>query len=430
VVVAVFKTDEAEYLGLAGSIPVHLRQLPREPMTSRLIYLDYNATTPADPRVVAAMHPYFGQHFGNPSSLHTYGREPASAVALARGQVAKLIGATPEEIVFTASGSEADHLAVLGVARARRADGNHVITQATEHPALLSACSALAAQDGTRVTVLPVDGHGLVSADDLHAAMTPDTVLVSIMHANNETGSVQHIRELAAIAHAGHATFHTDAAQSAGKIPIDVSELGVDLLTLVGHKLHAPKGIAALYVRRGTSIAPLICGGGQERGLRAGTENVPYIVALGAACNIAGDEGVRARDAIARLRDLLHHQLENLLPGRVVLNGHPTYRLPNTLNVSIVGTRGDRVLTAAAGLAASTGAACHDDNLEPSPVLTAMGVDGARASAALRLSLGRTTSLDEVEAAATLLAAAVAEVSGDSARIVHRRTSRSCESTR
>ncbi len=376
--------------------------------TDRPIYLDYNATTPVDARVVEAMLPYLRSDFGNPSSSHAFGQGPRQAVATAREQVAALIGAAPDEVVFTGSGSEADHLAIRGVVRAARRqgrDGLHVITQATEHPAVLDACAVLA-EDGVRVTILPVDGDGLVSPADLEGALTPETVLVTVMHANNETGTLQPIRELAEIARAGGALFHTDAAQSLGKVAVDVDDLGVDLMTIVGHKLYAPKGVGALRVRRGVALAPLVGGGGQEHGLRAGTENVPYAVGLGLACQLAAEEGVAHAERIEALRDLLHRRLEELLPERVVLNGHPSVRLPNTLNVSIVGTRGDRLLAAAPGVAASTGSACHEDSIDPSPVLTAMGIDAIRANAAVRLSLGRTTTETDVETAARDLAGA------------------------
>lgn len=371
------------------------------------IYLDHNATTPVEPRVLEAMLPFLTAEFGNPSSSHAYGRAPRAAVETAREQVAEAIGARPDEVIFSGSGSEADHLALRGVVRARGGSGAHVITQATEHPAVLDACRALTEQ-GVAVTTLPVDRHGLVSPTDLRAALRPETVIVSVMLANNETGTIQPIHELAEIAHAAGALFHTDAAQAVGKIPTAVDDLGVDLMTVVGHKLNAPKGVAALYVRRGVPLRPLVGGGGQEQGLRAGTENVPSIVGMGVACRLAATEGRSSAAAVATMRDLLQRRLEELLPGRVVLNGHPTRRLPNTLNVSIAGTRGDRLLSRAPGVAASTGSACHDDSVEPSPVLTAMGVDLAGAASAIRLSLGRTTTNADIETAARHLARAAA----------------------
>lgn len=363
------------------------------------IYLDFNATTPTDPRVAQACLPYLTEHFGNPSSEHLYGRAAHDAVVAARAKVAGLLGAAPEEIVFTAGGSDGDTLAVRGAALAN--PGDHVITDATEHPAVLAACESLARLHGYRVTRLPVDEHGLVDPDHLDAALDDRTVLVSIMHANNETGTVQPIRELAARAHARGALFHTDAAQSAGKIPVSVPDLGVDLLTITGHKMYAPKGVGALYVRTGLTVEPSTYGGGQERGRRAGTENVALIVALGEAARLARD-----LPDPRPLRDLLHQRLADALPGRVRLNGHPAERLPNTLNVSIEDLPGDEVLAATRGIAASTGSACHEGVTEPSPVLTAMGIGAERARCALRLTLGRTTTAAEAEEAALLLVAA------------------------
>lgn len=368
------------------------------------IYLDYNATTPVDPRVVDAALPFLTTHFGNPSSTHPYATAPRRAVDRARDQVARLLGAGVAEIVFTGGGSEADTLAIRGAALANRDRGRHVITQPTEHPAVQEACHSLAG-DGFRITQLPVDGHGRASADDLGEVITADTVLVSVMLGNAETGTVQPVAELARVAHEHGALFHTDAAQAAGKIPVDVDELGVDLLTVVGHKMYAPKGVGALYVRSGTRIEPTIRGGGQERGLRAGTENVALIVALGAAAELAGDELPGSATGLVRLRDRLHRTLVELLPGRVLLNGHPTERLPGTLNVSITGPRGREVLAAVPEIAASTGSACHEGIDQPSPVLTAMGLTAARAAAALRLTLGRWSTEAETEQAARLIAA-------------------------
>lgn len=370
------------------------------------VYLDHNGTTPVDTRVIDALMPYLHTHFGNPSSAHVFGHEPAAALARAREQVARLIGATAGQIVFTGSGSEADALAIHGTVAAARAAGHpapHLVTQATEHPAVLAACRA--ASD--HVTVLPVDEHGLVRPGDLAAALTEDTVLVTIMHANNETGVVQPIAELTRIAHRRGVPVHTDAAQSAGKIPLTVGDLGVDLLTLAGHKMYAPKGVAALYLRDPAAVVPLIGGGGQESGRRAGTENVPYAVALGRAAELAAQElAGGGPERLARLRDDLHATLVDGLPGRVVLNGHPGRRLPHVLNVSIDGIRGHELLAACPGLAASTGSACHADRADPSPVLTAMGLSPARGLAALRLSLGRWTTRDDVDRAAAQLVAA------------------------
>ncbi|WP_149204925.1 cysteine desulfurase family protein [Actinotalea subterranea] len=372
------------------------------------IYLDHNATTPVDPRVIEAMLPVLGDGFGNPSSDHAYGGPAKAALAQARARVAALIDAAPEEIVFAGSGSEADATAIRGVVAAARrtADARpHVITQATEHPAVLAACAYAERHHGADVTVLPVDTMGLVAPSSLAAALRPETVLVSIMHANNETGTIQPVAELSRLTHEAGALFHTDAAQSVGKVPVSVRDLGVDLLTLVGHKMYAPKGIAALYVRDGVTLEPLIGGGSQERGRRAGTENVPHAVALGAAAELAQadlEAGSVAR--LTTLRDRLQTELEEHLPGRVHLNGHPEHRLPQTLNVSIDGVIGHDVLQTCAGVAASTGSACHSGDRTPSPVLTAMGVAAERGLAALRLTLGRWTTEDDIVTAARALA--------------------------
>jgi cysteine desulfurase len=373
------------------------------------IYLDYNATTPTDPRVVEALLPYLTEHFGNPSSTHHYGQAARQAIGQARGEVADLLGAHTDEIVFTAGGSDSDTLAIRGAARANRDRGDHVITQATEHPAVLEACRSLQA-DGFRLTILPVNHYGRVDPAELEQAITGDTSLVSIMLANAETGTLQHVTQLARIAHAHGVLFHTDAAQAAGKIPVDVTELGVDLLTMVGHKMYAPKGVGALYVRSGTRLQPTILGGGQEHGLHAGTENVALIVALGAASRIAAGALPQSAGQLTDLRDSLHRRLVDLLPDRVSLNGHPEHRLPGTLNVSIINTRGTDVLGAAPGIAAATGSACHEGVDEPSPVLSAMGQPPERALAALRFSLGRWTTAIEIDEAAQQIAAGVARL--------------------
>ncbi|WP_204357719.1 MULTISPECIES: cysteine desulfurase family protein [unclassified Streptomyces] len=372
------------------------------------IYLDYNATTPVDPRVAEAVQPYLAARFGNPSSGHAYGARPKQALARARRQVATLIGASADEIVFTGSGSEADNLAIRGAVLASKTGRPHVITQITEHPAVLETCRALERLHGAEVTYLPVDHHGLVDPADLTAALTPHTVLVSVMAANNETGSLQPVAQLARITHAHGALFHCDAAQAAGKIPLNVSELGVDLMTVVGHKMYAPKGIAALFVRSGVALEPLVYGGGQESGLRAGTENVALAVALGTAAQLAAEDLTDgARHRIAAMRDRLHDRLADGLPGRVRLNGPSGGRLPNTLNISIEGVRGHELLDAVPEIAASTGSACHSGDHRPSPVLSAMGLDPARGLSALRLSLGRWTTTDDIDRAIGLLTAAV-----------------------
>jgi cysteine desulfurase len=281
-----------------------------------------------------------------------------------------------------------------------------VITQATEHPAVLATCRALHRLHGVEITYLPVDGHGLVDPADLAAAITPRTVLASVMVANNETGTLQPIAELARTAHEHGVLFHTDAAQAAGKVPLDVTALGVDLLTVVGHKMYAPKGIAALYLRASLQLAPIVYGGGQERGLRAGTENVAFAAALGAAADLArADLAGGGQQRLADLRDRLQAGLADALPDRVVLNGHPQRRLPNTLNISITGVPGDELLAATPDIAASTGSACHAGTTEPSPVLSAMGLDHDRAISAVRLTLGRWSTDDDVDRAIDQLAA-------------------------
>lgn len=378
-------------------------------LTGGPIYLDYNATTPVDPRVVDAMLPHLTTGFGNPSSSYSYGTDAKAALATARAQVAALLGARPGEIVFTGSGSEANLLALRGAVLAAKPPRRHVITQATEHPAILETCHALHRLHGVRVTVLPVDFEGVLDPADLAAALDEDTALVSIAAANNETGTLQPIAELAELAHRAGALFHTDAAQAAGKIPLAIDELGVDLLTVVGHKMYAPKGIAALYVRDGVQLEPVVYGGGQERGLRSGTENVALAVALGAAAQLATVELASGRGAqLADLRDVLHQRLRHNLPNRVHLNSADHARLPNTLNISIDGIRGHELLAAATSIAAATGSACHSGTHQPSPVLTAMGHDPDRALSALRLSLGRWSTRDDVETAAATVTRAVA----------------------
>jgi cysteine desulfurase len=317
-----------------------------------MIYFDYNATTPIDPIVTKAMLPFIIQHFGNPSSSHEYGRVAKASVEKARSQVAELLHATPEEIYFTSGGSESNNTALKGVAWHDRDKGNHIITSGVEHPAVLNVCAWLSGQ-GFDITYLPVDAWGQVNPVDLENAITEQTILVSIMHANNETGTIQAIRQISDIAHRHGALFHTDAAQSVGKIRTDVQELGVDFLTIAGHKLYAPKGIGALYIRQGIEIDSLIHGAGHERGLRAGTENVPYDVALGQACEIARIQ--LDNPMIRDLTDYFWHELKQGLGDKIQLNGHPTERLPNTLNVSFIGWNGQDLLAQLPELAASTG---------------------------------------------------------------------------
>ena len=372
------------------------------------IYLDYNATTPIDPVVFAAMEPYLRDHFGNPSSDHAYGERTRAAISRAREQVAALIGAESETIVFTGSGSEANNLALKGVALSYQTRGNHIITSAIEHPAITAPLRFLERQ-GYGITILPVDRDGLVDPADVSAAITDQTILVSIMHANNEVGTIQPIRVIADIAHARGVLLHTDAAQTIGKLPVSVENLGVDLLTVVGHKFGAPKGIGALYVRQGVMLEPLIHGAGHEDGRRAGTENVSAIVGLGAAAAQAHVHIPTYQDHVQPLRDRLQSILESRLPATVV-NGHPVARLPNTLNISFPGVNAAALLAAIrAEVACSTGSACHAGHAEPSAVLLAMGRDATLAAAALRLSLSWQTTSAEIEHAAACILAAVEE---------------------
>ena len=368
------------------------------------IYLDYNATTPIDPRVREAMMPCIREHYGNPSSGHSLGRRAAAVIVNAREQVADLLGADPDEIVFTGGGSESNNTVLKGVVSALADKGDHIITTAIEHPAVLEPCRYLE-RHGCGVSYLPVDGAGMVDPDQVRSAITPRTVLISVMHANNEVGTIEPIAEIGRIARDAGVLFHTDAAQSVGKIPVSVGELNVDFLSVAGHKLYAPKGVGALYIRRGITIDPLIHGAGHESGRRAGTENTVLIAALGTACRLAGE--LMADTDAAKLRDRLWTGLRDALADRVVLNGHPTHRLPNTLNVSFLGHRGADILKRLeAELLASTGSACHAGQDHPSPALTAMGIGQDRAMAAVRLTVGRFTTGDMVDAAIAKLTAA------------------------
>jgi len=371
------------------------------------IYLDYNATTPVDPTVLDAMLPYLSTYFGNPSSSHYYAHVTRQAMSVARVQVAQLLGSDPTEIVFTGCGSESNVLAFRGAALANRVRGKHIITQVTEHPAVLNVCRALARLHNFRITYLPVDSFGRVNPADVGAAIDSQTVLITIMHANNETGTLQPIAEIAEIAHRHRVLLHTDASQSVGKISTNVSALGVDLLTVAGHKLYAPKGIGALYVRRGLQLEPTLYGGGQESDRRAGTENIAFMVGLGQAASLASAQLPDSQWRLQRLRDQLQSRLEQLLPQRVCLNGHVTERLPNTLNISIEGIIGEEILAATPAIASSTGSACHEGSTEPSSVLTAMGISYERALGALRLTLGRWSHEDEIERAAIFIAQTV-----------------------
>jgi len=382
-----------------------------QPMTP--IYLDYNATTPIDPAVADAIVPYLRDHFGNPSSTHAFGTKAHAAVDEARAQVAALMGAQADEIVFTGGGSEASNQALKGAVgqkqsgwfgRWRRA--GHIVTSAVEHPATLQPCEYLRRQ-GCTVSILPVDGRGVVDLAAAKKAIVKGTTIVSVMHSNNEVGTLQPIRELAEMAQRVGALMHTDAAQSLGKLSVDVNELGVDLLSLAGHKLYAPKGIGVLYVRRGVKIESFIHGAGHENGRRAGTENVPYIVGLGKACEVARQSLPGATEKLRTLRERLWEGLRAKLGERVILNGPERERLPNTLNVNFVGDVGADLLARTPEIAASTGSACHEGQINQSPVLCAMRVPPEIGKGAVRLSVGRFTTEDEIDRAVEVLAARV-----------------------
>jgi cysteine desulfurase len=371
-----------------------------------MIYLDYNASTPIDPAVAAAMQPFLSEAFGNPSSGHWAGTPAKASLENARHQVAALLGCGPEEIVFTSSGSEANNLAIKGTFFALRHKGEHIITSQVEHPAVLEPCRFLE-RLGATVTYVPVDGTGRVDPEDVRRAISPRTILISIMHANNEVGTMQPIEEIGAIARECNIRFHTDAAQSVGKIPVDVNTLRVDLLSVVGHKVYAPKGIGALYVRQNCTLEPLIHGAGHEHGRRAGTESALLSVGLGAACALAMD--LRPMDRVRALRDRFWLALQGAFGGAVVLNGHPEHRLPNTLNVSFIGRVGAHVLANLKGVAAATGSACHSGRVELSPVLAAMGTRVISGMGAVRFSLGRGTTEGEIDSVVAQLIASVHE---------------------
>jgi len=371
------------------------------------IYLDHNATTPLCREARAAMLPLLDDAWGNPSSRHWAGRPAREALELGRGQVAALLGADPGDVVLTSGGSESNNAALKGVWAARGRPGAKIVVSAVEHPAVTEPARFLARQ-GARVAVIPVDTTGRVDPDALAAELAradAETLLVSVMHANNETGTLQPVAALARLARAAGALFHTDAAQSAGKVPVDVEELGCDLLSLAGHKLYGPKGVGALYVRPGTSWEPLVHGAGHEGGRRAGTESALLAAGLGAACAAAAAALPRA-DGVRLLRDRLWERLREGLGEALLLLGHPRERLPNTLYVGLRGVAGSDVLARCPGLAASTGAACHGGGARLSAVLRAMGADPAWGAGAVRLSLGRHTTAEEIDRAAEMLVAA------------------------
>ena len=369
-------------------------------MEAQKIYLDFNASTPIAPEVAEAMKPFLSQHFGNPSSQHWAGIPAKEAVEQARQQVAELLQCSPDEIVFTSGGSESNNHAIKGVFFTLREKGNHIVTTQIEHPAVINPCRFLE-KLGAEVTFVPVDRHGRVDPQDIQRAITPKTILITVMHANNEVGTIQPIEEISKIARERGIVFHTDAAQSVGKVVTKVDDLTVDLLSIAGHKVYAPKGIGALYIRKGTPIEPLIHGAGHESGRRAGTENVLLIVGLGKACEVA--KRYLNDDRIFDLRNRFWKLLQDNFGEKVVLNGHPLHRLPNTLNVSFVGKAGGEILARLDGVAASTGAACHSGSVELSPVLKAMGITPEVGMGAIRFSLGRTTTIQELERVVGLL---------------------------
>ena len=361
------------------------------------IYLDYAATTPTHPDVLKEMLPYFTEAFGNPSTIYSYGQEARGEIEEARARVAGLIGARNEEIVFTSGGTEADNFAIKGVAFANESKGNHIITSSIEHHAVLETCKFLERR-GFNVTYLPVDERGMVDSGDVRKTITGKTILISVMHANNEIGTIEPITEIGKIAKETGVSFHTDAVQTVGHIPVDVNEFGVDLLSMSAHKLYGPKGVGALYIRKGTKLVSFMHGGEQERRRRAGTENVPGIVGFGKAAELARQEMSEEAERLTHLRNkLLQGLLERIDHTR--LNGHPIKRLPNNINVSVDFVEGESMLLNLdlEGICASTGSACRSGRLEPSHVLLAMGLSHEQAHGSLRFTLGRWTTEEEIE---------------------------------
>ena len=361
------------------------------------IYLDYNATTPIDPEVAETMKPFLDELFGNPSSSHWYGSLTKKAVNLARSQVASLIGCTPEEIIFTSGGTESNNYAIKGAAYANKHKGNHIITSSIEHPAVIEVCRYLAA-NGFNITYLPVDAYGLVNPKDVERAITPQTILISIMHANNEVGTIQPIEEIGKIANSKNILFHTDAAQSLGKVEVDVNKMKVSLLSIAGHKLYAPKGVGALFIRKGVVPEKLIHGADHEMNHRAGTENILGISGLGKACEIAKRDLEKNILHMRSVRDKLYTVIIEAIPY-VKMNGHPEKRLPNTLSLSFRGIEANTLLSELTGIAASAGAACHTDRIDISSVLKAMGVVEQYAMGTVRFSTGKSTTNVEIQKA-------------------------------
>jgi cysteine desulfurase NifS len=370
------------------------------------IYLDYNATTPIDPEVAEAMTPYLTKYFGNPSSAHWYGQNTRRGLEVARRQVARLLGCAADEIFFTSGGSEANNFALKGFAWANREKGDHIITSAVEHPAILEACRFLERQ-GFRLTILPVDELGRVQLEALREAITPQTILISVMHANNEVGTLQPVAEIASLAHAAGISVHCDAAQSLGKVPVRVDQLGVDLLSVAGHKLYAPTGVGALFVRRGLKLEPLIHGAKQEQQRRAGTENVLEIAGLGKACEIAGRDLEKNMEHMKSMRERLRAGLHSS-DLRLRFNGHPEHALPNTLSVSFRNVQAHALLAEIGNeVVASAGAACHAQGTVISHVLQAMHVPPDFAMGTIRFSTGRKTTSLEIDRTLTVLNYAV-----------------------
>ncbi|MHC1604561.1 MAG: cysteine desulfurase NifS [Candidatus Methanofastidiosia archaeon] len=362
----------------------------------RRIYLDHGATTPVDDRVVETMLPYFDKNFGNASSLHTFGREAKEAMEAARQKVADILNASCKEIYFTAGGTESDNIAIQGIAFKHKNEGNHIITSSVEHPAVLETCHFLEKQ-GFEVTYLPVDIGGLISLEDLKGAITSKTILITIMHANNEIGTIQPIREIGKIARAHDILFHTDAVQSVGKVRVDVEKDNIDMLSISSHKIHGPKGIGALYLKEGVEVQPIVYGGGHERGLRASTENIPGIVGFGKACELASENFDSDVEKMRALRDMLTDGILTQIP-KTTLNGHRFKRLVNNVNISFEAVEGEAMLFALdrAGIAISTGSACSSTKSEASHVLLAIGLSNFLALGSLRFTLGRENTEDEI----------------------------------
>jgi cysteine desulfurase len=371
------------------------------------VYLDYNATTPVDPAVLEAMLPYFAENFGNASSIHSTGQHARSAVDSARVSVAALVGAKPSEIVFTSGGTEADNLAIFGAVEASRKARKHIVTTTIEHHAVLNACQELERR-GVEVTYVPVGGQGVVDPFEIRRALRPETVLITVMHANNELGTIQPIAEIGRIARESDILFHSDAVQSAGKAAVDVNRLGVDFLSISAHKMYGPKGVGVLYVRSGAPLEPQFRGGHHERDRRPGTENVPGIVGLGRTAELARTQLLEEPKSIGALRDRLEQALIEQLPA-VRVNGDPNRRVPNTTNLTFRGAGGEALLIALdlEGIACSTGAACSSGAVEPSHVLTAIGLSHDEARSSLRFSLGRPTTAEEIDQALRIIPAVV-----------------------